>query len=404
MIEKHVDFPASFLQNVDMLFAPKRLSRHGKSYANTATAICGTVLLCVVFFSSPVHAQSQSTAAPGIAWNVQGEWHALGAPAALHTGDPIWTNSLLEPEVSAAPHSITLLLPDGQSILYQCYTPADCARGFRVPALFRSPEPFAVQMLARIRAAVLQQRKQDTSPTTGKSQQPKDEIVAALGPEGRIEIGGLAAKLPNGDYFGDLKSFDAQYPEQARIALHKSGPSVALTVPGPGLYLLNITDSRNWPRINFMIAVESVSDASLAKDLQQEHALLAAWIHRDFFGWPMHEFQRAYLESRTLNIPTAPMVAPRLPKRPHADVTGEPTFSPSPGVVAGNINITLHSATPGATIHYTLGPAEPMASSPVASASIVMTTLPMTIKAFASAPGKKDSPVVTANFRVEGED
>lgn len=365
----------------------------------------GVVLMAAAMFSSPVHAQATRSAfSAGIAWNVQGEWHTPGMPASIHTGDPIWPNALLQPDATASAHSIEVLLPDGQSILYQCFTPADCARGFRVPALFRASERFAVQMLAHIRAALAQERNHAAFRNGETSQLPKDETVAALGRDRRIQLGGLAAKLSNGDYFGDLQSFDSRYPEQPRIALHKSAPSIALTVPGPGLYLLKISDSGNRPRINFMIAVESGADSSLARDFQREHSLLSIWINRDFFGWPVHDFQRFYLESRMLNLQPVVNFRPHNVHHPlSAGITAEPTFSPHPGVVSGKLNITLRCATPGATIHYALGPSQPMESSPIASAPIVMKTLPMTIKAFASAPGKKDSAVVAANFRIDSD-
>lgn len=341
--------------------------------------------------------------ASGIAWNVQGEWHTLGVGPALRTGDPIWPDSLLEPAPSASAHSIDVLLPDGQSILYQCFTPNDCARGFRVPALFRTPDPFAMPMLARIRAVLLTNR--NASPAIDNAQTVRDETVTALEPDHRIEIRGLAARLSGGEYFGDLKSFDGRYPRQSRIPLQKSGPALSLAVPGPGLYFLEITDSRNWPRINFMIAVEPTSESSVAKDFQKEHALMATWAHRDFFGWPIHDFQRAYLEALMLHIPPTPDSHPKdvIAEPRRTSVTAEPAFFPRPGVVSGNLKITLRCATPGATIHYMLGPSQPMENSPIARAPIVMSTLPMTIKAFASAPGKKDSPVVTGNFRVDSD-
>ncbi len=388
-----------------MRFAPKRLSRHGKPYLNTATAICGMVLFCAALISSPIHAQPERTVTSGIAWNVQGEWHTLGVRAAIHTGDPIWPNALIQPDTSVSAHSIEVLLPDGQSILYQCFTRADCARGFRVPALFRAPDPFALQMLQSIRAALSEEQSKNASALAAPSRGVREEAVVALGPEHRIHIVDLAAKLSNGDYFGDLQSIEDRYPEQSRIALHQSGPSIDLTVPGPGLYVLNITDSRNWQRINIMIAVVSAPDSRIAKDFQREHTLLATWTHRDFFGWPVHDFQRAYLESLMLHLPTAPGSHPKaaIANSPRAGVTAEPDFFPRPGVVSGNMNITLRCVTPGATIHYMLGASQPLESSPIASSPIFMTTLPMTIKAFASAPGKKDSPVVTANFRVDSD-
>lgn len=360
-----------------------------------AAAICTGTL---------VHAQVKSNAAAGIAWNVSGTWRVEGRREPILTGDAIQAGSLLEPGVENSGHSMTILLPDGQEILYECFTAKDCARGFRVPALYRAPEPFAAEMLARIRAVLVRQRRQ-TAAAAKESHIARDEAVAALGPENRIEIGGLAAKLSNGQYFGDLRSFDPRYPERSGIPLEKSGHSIALTVPGPGLYLLTIIDSMKWPRIEFMIAVEAAQESSIAKDFQKEHALLAKW-RENYFGWPMHDFQRAYLKSLMLGVRPAPDHGRgmAIEDSPRAGVTAEPTFSPRPGLVGRNIAITLQCATPGATIHYSVDSSQPLENSPAYHAPIVMTRLPLTIKAFASAPETKDSPVVTGIFRIEQPD
>jgi Legume lectin domain/Chitobiase/beta-hexosaminidase C-terminal domain len=81
-------------------------------------------------------------------------------------------------------------------------------------------------------------------------------------------------------------------------------------------------------------------------------------------------------------------------------VAGEPKFSPEPGVFAGDTEVTLRCATPGATIHYTFDGSQPVASSPVYSAPISVKGTELTIKAFASVPGKKDSAVVTGIYRI----
>jgi hypothetical protein len=51
-------------------------------------------------------------------------------------------------------------------------------------------------------------------------------------------------------------------------------------------------------------------------------------------------------------------------------------------------------------MHYTVDGSQPLNSSPIYGAPIMVKGTALTIKAFASAPGKKDSPVVTGIFRV----
>jgi uncharacterized membrane protein len=81
-------------------------------------------------------------------------------------------------------------------------------------------------------------------------------------------------------------------------------------------------------------------------------------------------------------------------------IAGEPKFSPEPGVFAGDTQVTLRCATPGAVIHYTFDGSQPVAGSPVYTAPISVKGTELTIKAFASVPGKKDSAVVTGIYRI----
>jgi hypothetical protein len=364
--------------------------------------LCNLLLMVLPVFATLLTAQSTPQNPLGIAWDVRGTWKAEEASAAIRTGDAVAPGSLLQPDASAGEHSINIMLPDGQQILYQCFTSKDCAHGFRVPALFRAPEPSTAEMLGRIRAVLVQQRGQAGAVPASDSHIARDEAVAVPGPGNRIEIGGLAAALSNGEYVGDLRSFDAHYPERSGIPLQKSARTIAFTVPGPGLFVLTIVDSMKRPRIEFMIAVEPAQGSGVIKDFQQAHALMTKW-REDFFGWPMHDFQRAYLQSLMLNIRPEPggerEMASTVPLPP--GVTAEPTFTPRPGAVAGDTSVALQCATPDAVIHYSIDSSQPLESSLVYRAPIVIKGVPLRVKAFAESPGKKDSPVVTGVFLIE---
>jgi hypothetical protein len=62
--------------------------------------------------------------------------------------------------------------------------------------------------------------------------------------------------------------------------------------------------------------------------------------------------------------------------------------------------VTLRCATSGATIHYTVDGSQPTAASLVYGAPILVKGTALTIKAFASVPGKRDSAVVTGIYHV----
>jgi hypothetical protein len=289
--------------------------------------------------------------------------------------------------------------------MYECFTVDDCARGFRVPSLFHDPEPFAVDMLARIRAALLRGDRGFSAasgihPPLGS---PRDEILAVLGPDHQVRVEGLATKLPDGRFACDIRPFDPAHPNRLQLVFEKTAPFITLPLPSPGLYVVTIYDDRNTPRMQlFLAAISPAQEASFKKSFLDAKQLMQKW-NDDFYGWPIHDFQRAYLETLVLDMQPI-SDSPGAAAPPHdpspGRVTAEPAFIPKAGLLAGDSDIALHSETPGAVIHYTVDYSQPVATSPVYSAPIVIKGTGLTIKAFAGAPGKKDSPVVTGTFRI----
>jgi Fn3 associated len=368
----------------------------------TKALLCLVPLIAVVI---SLQAQKTAAAPSGVAWHVQGTWQVEGRDAPLRTGDAIQPGSLLRPDSVAAQHTIIVLLPDGQRVMYECFTVDDCARGFRVPSLYLDPEPFAIDMLARIRAALIRGDRgssaaSETHPPLGF---PRDEILAVLGTDHQVRVEGLATKLPNGRFTYDLRPIDPARANQSRLVLEKTASFITLPLPSAGLYAVTIYDDRNTPRIQLSIAaISPPQEASFKKSFHDAKELMRKW-NDDFYGWPTHDFQWAYLESLVLDLqPKSDSQAAAPPPHDSSSehVTAEPAFTPKAGLLTGDSNIVLHSETPGAVIHYTVDYSQPGAASAVYSAPIVVMGSGLTIKAFASAPGKKDSPVVSGTFRI----
>jgi hypothetical protein len=354
--------------------------------------------------ASAALAQRASNRPIGVAWRVSGVWEIEGSNAPIRTGDAIPPGSLLEPGGEPGNHSILVFLPDGQRILYECFLAEDCARAFRVPLLYRSPDPFAVEMLARIHA-VLSRRDRDSDPGPHQGPAvPRDEALAVLDHGNRVAISGLAAALPNGRYTYDLQPFDHAHPGPSHVALEKHEPSITIPVPSPGLYHCRIYDDQATLRVDLLIAAERPEQATgLTKSFNQAKTLIGDW-NIDYQGWPIHDFQRAYLESLVLGINpsyagTQAVTTANRSARP--DLTAEPAFFPKPGVFNGDTAVTLRCNTPGATIHFTVDGSQPFHTSQVYQAPIMVKGTELTIKAFAVAPGKKDSAVVTGIFRIQ---
>jgi Fn3 associated len=377
---------------------PRNLGARTCGSRRTIPCLC---LLLLILSTTGVRAQRPNEAPLGLAWQVRGGWQIEGKGAPVLTGDAIPPGSLLQPTGEPANHSILIFLPDGQRILYECFLAQDCARGFRVPSLYRKPAPFALDMLARIRT-VLSRRSPDRE--SGQSQGPRlprEETFAALGPGNRVDIAGLAAKLPNGRYTYDLRPLDPASPRQSHVQLEKNGPTITVPLPSPGLYDLTISDQLNTQRIDiFIAAIKPEQSAKVMKSYQDATALIRDW-NSNYQGWPIHDFQRAYLEALVLGIApvqTSKQTAITTEKTDRASITAEPAFSPEPGLFAGDTAVSLRCDTPGATMHYTVDSSQPFDTSPVYHAPIMVKGTALTIKAFAMAPGKKESAVVTGNF------
>jgi Fn3 associated len=358
-----------------------------------------SLVLGAVSAASP---HQQQSAPFGIAWRVNGSWKEDGLDHEISNGDVVFPRSLLHPEGSTGQHSILILLPDGQRILYECYLRDDCAHSFRVPMLYRNPTPSAVDLLARVHEVLIEDKRNGEASVHQNYLLPRDEAITLLGSENQIQIGGLAAALANGHYTYDLQPLDHQGSRQTRVPLEKTTSSITLTVPSVGLYELTIFDNLNTPRINLFVgAVRPGQKAEFLEPFTEARALIEGW-NGDYQGWPIHDLERAYLRSLFLDIKPQRAMAKSgtVAVADSSDQTAEPRFTPIPGLFKEDTEVTLRCDTPGAVIHYTVDGSQPLNNSSVYAAPIMVKGTALTIKAFAAAPGKKDSPVVTGSFRI----
>lgn len=363
---------------------------------------CFFIFAGVTLFGSGLAAQAHRGGAEGVGWRIRGIWHLYSVEGPqISTGVAIPPGALLQPGSDQGEHSITLLLPDGQRVLYECYHAEDCAHGFRVPSLYRAPEPFATDMLARINAVLLGRS------TSSESEQSlsHEEAVGPVGPGNTIKVAGLVATLPNGHYTYDLRPVDSSLPGKSGLSFDKTSSSPTLVIPGPGLYRAIIFDHLHNPRINLFVAAFTGTQApKLEAEYHQAQALLKDW-NGDYQGWPVHEFQRAYLQALLQGIAPATRhnYSGSLDATKRSDAAAEPAFTPRPGLFQGDVSVTIACQTPSAVIHYTMDGSQPLANSAVYRAPIMVKGTGLTVKAFATAPGKKDSAVITGIFRVADE-
>jgi len=361
-------------------------------------------LISFLLISPPASAQNViRDNPPGVAWRVIGGWRIAGHSTLVAAGDAVRPGSLLEAVQGGHEHSITLLLPDGQRIFYECFASRDCERGFRVPSLYKKPAPMAVDLLSRVNAVSRHLDDPHTPRKQEDSGPSRDEAVALIGSDNKVEVAGLAGGLSDGNYTYKIEPFDHSNKAQTSGHVEKHGKVIDLQVPAEGLFTVLIYDRLNTPRVELLLAaLHQPRSSAVSKGFQDVAALLKDW-NENYQGWPAHEFRRYYLMSVMLGVEPSKAISAPLPavdKASQANVTCEPLFSPTPGVFKTDTEVTLHCRTEGATVHYTVDGSQPLDGAPVYRTPIIVKGTALTIKAFATSEGKKASPVVTGIFRI----
>jgi len=260
----------------------------------------------------------------------------------------------------------------------------------------------ATDLLARVNA-VLVRKDSDITSNQSDSAVARDEAASLVDADGKVEVAGLAAALSDGSYSYAVRTLSRGSQQQSRRNFEKHGRSVSLVVGSEGLFEISIYDRLNTPRIDMLLAaVRPPHGTGIVKSFDDVAALLKDW-NEDYQGWPAHEFRRAYLRSVMLGIqPTATPVAAALARQSSGagNVSCEPRFEPAPGIFKSDTEVKLLCGTPEALIHFTVDGSQPLEGATLYRSPIVVKGTALMIKAFASVPGKKDSPVVTGIFRI----
>ncbi len=267
------------------------------------------ICICAAWMSASARTTDQTAAHVGMAWNVQGKWTTSAAGQSIRAGDPISPGSLVQPAGLSDAHSLTVLLPDGQQLLYECFTPEDCSRGFRVPALMSQPSSFSLEMLARIRKGIQEEQAVSNKPEiadppshANKTRPAMDEAVVDWDGAAAVPVRGLVAALPDGRYTCALHPVHNAARRQDPLLLQKSGTTIMVPVPGAGLYDMVLSDAQGAQRVDMFVAVVDAKHSSLPASYKQARALLDSWNER-FTGWPEHELLRAYLQAWFSGMP-----------------------------------------------------------------------------------------------------
>jgi hypothetical protein len=247
-------------------------------------------------------------AVSGMVWERHGEWHLNGSLAVLRLGEAIPPGGLLTAGAEGPSHSMTVLMPDGQRMLCECYDAKSCSQGFRVPAITPRPSPEVWNMFVGVRNALLLRPASAEAPfstPTGRAATAgKVEMVAAMSPQGEVSIAPALRVLPSGQYSLSVANDGSQAassPTATQPLNWTAGQKAApVRLPEPGLYRIRVLDQTHVPRME--IEVLTTTAASLAVEaagLKQARETVMWW-NQTRGGWSLHDFLRVYLQAREI--------------------------------------------------------------------------------------------------------
>ena len=266
--------------------------------------LLGACLLCAPFSA---FANNYS----GVVWKRYGKWHLNGSSSGLRLGEAIPPGGLLTAEGAGA-HSLVVLMPDGQRLLCECYEVGTCAQGFRVPALASPPSEPVWTMFAAVQNVLLMRpatAEEPFSEAAGREESAANiEMVAALNGD-KVSLASALHVLPAGHYRLEVRWDGPQpRPQSGAMPIPSAQPldwdaaqaAAQVLVPGPGLYRITVVDDSRVPRIDTELLVTSADAvASESEGLKRMRSTVMGW-NRVHEGWSLHDFLRAYLQSRAI--------------------------------------------------------------------------------------------------------
>jgi hypothetical protein len=248
-----------------------------------------------------------SPAFAGIVWEKRGDWHLNGSGTRLRLGDAVPPGSLLTAAGSKAAQSTVILLPDGQRLLCECYDAKACSQGFRIPAIVSAPSLAVWEMFVGVQKVLLARPAADDAafeaPAGHEALAAHVEIVSAVSPQGEISIASALRVLPPGRYALALTSDGGRGAGVIDLGKQPLDWAAAdgtarVRVPGPGVYRIRVSDTTLEPRIEIeALATMTGSFAEESAGLKHARETILEWSHTHE-GWPLHDFLRAYLQSR----------------------------------------------------------------------------------------------------------
>ena len=194
----------------------------------------------------------------GMVWKKQGNWHVNGSTSTLRLGEAMLPGSLVTAGNDKI-DSLTVLMPDGQRLLFECSEAHACAQGFRIPEMIHRPTSVTWAMFVAVRNVLLLRPATDTAPfptPVGRAETAgRFEIVAPIEANGQISTATALRDLPAGNYLLAVSRYGQSSDAVTRQPLlwKKLADRGLVKVEGPGLFRLQVTDASDVLRLDIEV-------------------------------------------------------------------------------------------------------------------------------------------------------
>ncbi len=270
----------------------------------------GLQFVCVALLSVavPSFAQAAAPQFSGMVWERHGDWHINGSSNSVRLGEAVSPGSLLTGGASDRVHSLVILMPDGQHLLCECFDARTCNQGFRVPSITPPPAPAVWNMFVAVRNTLLLRpataEAAFPAATGRESMAGRREVVAAITASGEISLAPALHDLPTGRYALAVTRDDGRDVPTAPQALdwEAARGMASLHIGGVGLYRIRVFDQRKTSRLDIEVLVAPpAAQEKEAAGLTTVRKTVLQWSTTQP-GWSLHDFLRAYLQSRGMAL------------------------------------------------------------------------------------------------------
>lgn len=282
----------------------------GLPFRLTVGLQAGLQVACVALLSvaASSFAQTPVPQFSGMVWERHGDWHINGSSNSVRLGEAVPPGSLLTGGVSDSTHSLVILMPDGQHLLCECFDAQTCNQGFRAPSITPPPAPAVWNTFVAVRNILL------LRPATAEAAFPAEtgreslvgrrEVVAAITASEEISLAPALRDLPSGSYALTVTRDDGRDVPAAPQVLDwdVSRGTASLRIDGVGLYRIRVSDPRKTSRLDIeVLAAPPAAQQREAAGLTTVRKTVQQWSTTNP-GWSLHDFLRAYLQSRAIAL------------------------------------------------------------------------------------------------------